>query len=122
MAEASIGAVKEFPEGKPYRVDKGPNAARVREQLSKRHHAWLHSTTTKHNICPRTCTHKSHRNSPQGTSVDSLVVALSSSLHSRRPARASVRLLARNGAVGHERLNHQQQKSNEEDGSRRSFQ
>ena len=28
----------------------------------------------------------------------------------------------RNGAVGHERLNHQQQKSNEEDGSRRSFQ
>ena len=27
MAEASIGAVKEFPEGKPYRVDKGPNAA-----------------------------------------------------------------------------------------------
>ena len=30
VAEASIGAVKEFPEGKPYRVDEGPNAARKR--------------------------------------------------------------------------------------------
>ena len=30
VAEASIGAVKEFPEGKPYRVDKGLNAARKR--------------------------------------------------------------------------------------------
>ena len=30
VAEASIGAVEEFPEGKPYRVDKGPNAARKR--------------------------------------------------------------------------------------------
>ena len=30
VAEASIGAGKEFPEGKPYRVDKGLNAARKR--------------------------------------------------------------------------------------------
>jgi hypothetical protein len=30
VAGASIGAVEEFPEGKPYRVDKGPNAARKR--------------------------------------------------------------------------------------------
>ena len=30
VAVASIGAVEEFPEGKPYRVDEGPNAARKR--------------------------------------------------------------------------------------------
>jgi hypothetical protein len=40
VAEASIGAAKEFefPEGKPYRVDTGPNAAkeRVRENMAPR--------------------------------------------------------------------------------------
>ena len=41
MAEASIGAVKEFPEGKPYRVDKGPITRRERERETP----WLHSTT-----------------------------------------------------------------------------
>jgi hypothetical protein len=30
VAKASIGAAEEFPEGKPYRVDAGPNAARKR--------------------------------------------------------------------------------------------
>ena len=42
MAEASIGAAKEFefPEGKPYRVDTGPNAAkeRVRENMAPLNH------------------------------------------------------------------------------------
>jgi len=30
VAKASIGAAEEFPEGKPYRVDAGPNTARKR--------------------------------------------------------------------------------------------
>ena len=42
VAEASIGAAKEFefPEGKPYRVDTGPNAAkeRVRENMAPLNH------------------------------------------------------------------------------------
>ena len=42
MAEASIGAAKEFEgiPGKPYRVDTGPNAAkeRVRENMAPLNH------------------------------------------------------------------------------------
>ena len=40
VAGASIGAVEEFPEGKPYRVGKVPNAAknRRREQETPSHH------------------------------------------------------------------------------------
>ena len=41
VAEASIGAGKEFPEGKPYRVDKGLNAARKRASGT----TWLHGST-----------------------------------------------------------------------------
>ena len=40
VAEASIGAVKEFPEGKPYRVGKVPNAAKNRRREQET--PWLH--------------------------------------------------------------------------------
>jgi hypothetical protein len=42
VAEASIGAVKEFPEGKPYRVGKVPNAAKNRRREQET--PWLHKT------------------------------------------------------------------------------